>query len=94
VVLQSPGIAAHTYVRWRAEHDDVETSGMVQTKSLAAENECSKRALSNQTLNLSVQDEAMKFMGITGNWNTHTIGDNAAGNNGLSQTGTFNKANE
>jgi YD repeat-containing protein len=36
----------------------------------------------------------MKFMGITGNWNAHTIGDNAAGNNALSETGTFNKANE
>ncbi len=31
---------------------------------------------------------------MTGNWNAHTIGDNAAGNNALSETGTFNKANE
>jgi len=30
---------------------------------------------------------------MTGLWNEHKIGNNAAGNNALRETGTFNKAN-
>jgi RHS repeat-associated protein len=33
-------------------------------------------------------------LGMTGNWNVHSIGDNSSGNNKLSETGTFNTANE
>jgi|GEM_PF-3567580 len=33
-------------------------------------------------------------LGMTGNWNAHSIGNNACGNNVLSETGTFNKVNE
>jgi hypothetical protein len=94
VVLQSRCITAHTYVRWRAEHDGVDRNSTSRFKTLAAELEHLTRALASQTLELSIQDEAMKFMGMTGNWNAHTIGDSSAGNNALSETGTFNKANE
>jgi YD repeat-containing protein len=94
IVLHNFASTAHTYPRWRAEYDGVDRNLILQFKALAAEDEHLKRALVYQTRTLSIQEEAMKFIGMTGNWNAHTIGDNAAGNNALSETGTFNKANE
>jgi hypothetical protein len=67
---------------------------MLQPKALAAENEHLTGALADQLLTLSIQEEAMKFMGTTGNWNARSIGDNSAGSNVFGETGTFNNAND